>query len=90
MLSIGLLVLFSSIVLLVPPGFVASILELMSIPVSARFVLLLAVILNCALSMGFEQWGAGAAAQIISFVTKFRRHRRVRDGKAYKAIESNE
>lgn len=90
MLSIGVLVLFSIVVLLVPPGFAASILELMTIPVKARFTLFLAVVINAVLSMGFEQWGAQAIAQIIGYVSKFRRHRRVRDGKAYKAIESTQ
>ncbi|TCD71647.1 hypothetical protein EIP91_007394 [Steccherinum ochraceum] len=90
MLSIGVLVLFSIVVLLVPPGFVASILELMDIPVSARFLLLLAAVINTGLSMGFERWGAGAVASVIGFATKLRKHRRVRDGKAYKAIESTE
>lgn len=88
MISIGVLILFSIVVLLVPPGFISSVLELMVIPVPARFLLLLAVVINTGLSMGFERWGAGAVASVIGFATKLRKHRRIRDGKAYKAIES--
>lgn len=90
MISIGVLVLFSVVVLLIPPGFIVSFLELMTIPATARMILLLAVTLNVALSMGFEQWGAQAIAQMIGYASKLRKHRRVRDGKAYKAIESTE
>ncbi|THH29198.1 hypothetical protein EUX98_g5000 [Antrodiella citrinella] len=90
MLSLGILVLFSIVVLLIPPEFVASILELMTIPIAARLTMLLAVVINAVLSLGFERWGAQAVAQLIGYVSKLRRHRRVRDGKAYKAIESTQ
>lgn len=90
MLSLGILVLFSIVVLLIPPEFVASILELMTIPIAARLTMLLAVVINAVLSLGFERWGAQGVAQLIGYVSKLRRHRRVRDGKAYKAIESTQ
>ena len=90
MLSIGILVLFSIVVLLIPPRFLSSLLGLLTVPVPARFTLLLAVVLNCALSMGFERWGAQAVASVIGFATKLRKHRRTRDGKTYKAIESTQ
>lgn len=90
MLSIGVLVIFSTIVLLVPTRFLSALLGLVHLPMSARFTLLLSAVLNAVLSMGFERWGAGAVASVIGFASKLRKQRRTRDGKTYKAIESTQ
>jgi cation-transporting P-type ATPase 13A2 len=88
MLSIVSLTLFNILVLLIPLPFVSSILELTNMPFSGRFTLLLAVIVNVALSMAFERWGAPTVAAAVGYLTSFRKRHRVRDGKTYKFIES--
>ncbi len=87
MLSIGCLALFNLVVLLVPPAFLTSVLELMDIPFSGRVTLVVAVVVNIVLSVAFERWGAPAIAQLIDYLSNLRRRHRVRDGKTYKAIE---
>ncbi|EPQ57568.1 Ca-transporting ATPase [Gloeophyllum trabeum ATCC 11539] len=80
--------LFNILVLLRPPRFLSAILELMTLPFSARITLFLAVVLNVALSMTFEHWGTQFVAQAIGVVMQFfKGHRRVREGKIYKAVE---
>lgn len=87
MLSIIALSAFNIVVLLAPPKFLSSILELMTLPTAGRATLLIAVVVNVALSMIFEKWGAPAVAELVGYVLNLRR-RRVRDGKTYKAIEN--
>lgn len=87
MLSIVSLSLFNVLVLLFPPDFLSSILELTDIPLSGRFTLLLAVVVNVGLSVAFERWGAPAVAAIVGYLTGMRKRHRTRDGKTYKAIE---
>lgn len=87
MLSIVSLTLFNVIVLLLPPPFLSSILELTNMPFSARSTLLLAVVVNVALSVAFERWGAPAVAAAVGYLTDFRKRHRVRDGKTYKYVE---
>jgi cation-transporting P-type ATPase 13A2 len=88
MFSMILISLINLIVLLYPPRPIANILELTLLPFSARITLLFAAVVNVAFSMAFEQWGAQVVAQFIGVVLRLRRgRRRVRDGKAYKAIE---
>lgn len=67
-------------------------LELMSIPLSARLTLVAAIVVNVVLSTVFEHWGTSFVAGIIGFVqacSPFRSRRRYRDGKAYKTVESD-
>lgn len=87
MLSISCLSLFNIFVLLAPPAFLSSILELVDLPEPGRLTLLAAVIINVTLSMVFERWGAPAVAELVGSVMKLRKQHRVRDGKTYKAIE---
>lgn len=87
MLSIVSLTLFNVVVLLFPPQFLTSILELTEMPMSGRFALLLAAVVNVALSMAFERWGAPAVASVVGYLTSLRKRHRVKDGKAYKAVE---
>ena len=87
MLSIVLLSAFNVVVLLFPPAFITSVLELMDLPQRARYILLAASIINVGLSVAFERWGAPAVAQAVGYVMSMRKRHRVRDGKTYKAIE---
>ncbi|KAI0081294.1 hypothetical protein K474DRAFT_1768739 [Panus rudis PR-1116 ss-1] len=87
MASIVLLTLFNVLVLLFPPKPVATILELMTLPFSARLTLLGAAVVNVAVSMAYERWGTQFVSQIIGSIMQIRRNMRVRDGKTYKAVE---
>lgn len=87
MLSIGSLTLFNVITLLAPPQLFVTILELMAIPFSGRTTLLLAAVINVALSMAYEQWGAQIVSQAVGSIMRVHRNFRIREGKTYKAIE---
>ena len=87
MISIISLAAFNIIVLLAPPGFINSILELMVLPAAGRVTLLFMVVVNVVLSMVFEKWGAPAVSEFVGYILDLRR-RRIRDGKTYKAIEN--
>ncbi|GJE95870.1 P-type cation-transporting ATPase domain-containing protein [Phanerochaete sordida] len=87
MLSIVALSLFNVVVLLFPPDFLSSILELTNLPLSGRLTLLLAVVINVVLSMTFERWGAPAVAVAVEYLTSLRKRHRTKDGKAYKAVD---
>ena len=87
MVSIGSLTLFNILVLLVPPPFIASILELEDLPFSGRTTLLFSVIVNIILSMAFERWGAQIVSQMVGYVMNLRGKHRVKDGKTYKIVE---
>lgn len=88
MFSIVTLTLFNLLVLLHPPQSVRIVLELMILPFSARMSLFFAAIFNVALSMAFEEWGTHIVSQLIGALFRLRRgRRRIREGKAYKAVE---
>ncbi|KZT04578.1 Ca-transporting ATPase [Laetiporus sulphureus 93-53] len=87
MLSIACLSLFNVVVLLSPPRPVASLLELVPLPFSARITLLGAAILNVVLSVTYEQWGTQAVSRVIGYVMQLRRQQRTKDGKVYKTVE---
>ncbi|KAF8200947.1 P-type ATPase [Pholiota molesta] len=89
MCSMVLLSSFNLLVLLAPPKTVAKLLTLMNLPQSARFTLLLAAVINIVVSLGFEHWGTQMVSMMIGGVISWwhRGRRRVRDGKAYKAVE---
>lgn len=87
MLSIVSLSAFNIIVLLFPPQFLSSILELMDLPHVARLTLLMVVVVNVILSVVFERWGAPAVSEAVGYFMTLQKRHRVRDGKTYKAIE---
>ncbi|KAF5380526.1 hypothetical protein D9615_004513 [Tricholomella constricta] len=86
MLSVGVLSTLNLLVLLSPPQFIGDLLNLMPLVLSARLVLLLAVVMNVVASMAFEEWGARRIAGLIGSLTKWRRGRR-RGRKTYKLVE---
>ena len=88
MFSIVALTLFNVLVLLSPPAFLSSILELTDMPLMGRATLLLAVIVNVGASLAFERWGAPAVAVAVGYLMAFRKRQRVRDGKTYKYVEN--
>ena len=87
MISIGSLTLFNVLVLLAPPAFISDVLELEDLPFSGRSTLLFAVVVNVALSMAFERWGAQTVSRAVGYVINFRGKHRVKDGKTYKVVE---
>ncbi|KAH9911839.1 Ca-transporting ATPase [Fomitopsis serialis] len=87
MMSIIVLSLFNMLVLLSPPRPVASLLELVPLPPSARTSILVMVIVNIALSMAYEQWATQAVSRMVGYLMEFRQHQRVKNGKMYKAVE---
>lgn len=80
---------FNILVLLGPPTVVSHLLTLMDLPVSGRYTLLMAALINVGISMGFEEWGASGVSSAVGTVVKWwhRGRRRVRDGKTYKVVE---
>lgn len=86
MLCIGMLSVFSTLLLLAPPQALAVLLTLMNIPMQARIELIAVVGLNVLLSVGFEKWCQEAVASIVGSL--IRRRRRRLHGKVYKAVES--
>ncbi|KAG8864475.1 hypothetical protein FRB96_004978 [Tulasnella sp. 330] len=92
MFSIISLTLFSTFVLLSPPTPLALILDLMSIPLTAKLTLLLAVMINVLASVGLERWNLVATAVELlrtMWQKSTKRPRRTRDGKIYKAVEGD-
>jgi len=88
MLSLTVLSILNVVVLLSPPQVISGLLELKSIPFSARTVLLVGALVNIVVSVAFERWGAEGVAGIIGILMRWRQgRRRVRHGKAYKAVE---
>lgn len=87
MLSIIVLSLFNVLVLLAPPRPIASLLELVPLPFTARTSILAMVIVNIVLSMAFEQWATQAIARAVGYIMEFRHNKRVKNGKMYKAVE---
>ena len=87
MVSMVCLCAFNLLVLLDVPRPVAKLLELMSLPVSARMTLLLAVVANVVASLLYEHYGTQAVSRVIGLLFELRRRHRVRDGKIYKAVE---
>ncbi|KAF8633276.1 hypothetical protein AX17_004451 [Amanita inopinata Kibby_2008] len=88
MISIGSLSLFNVLVLLAPPSSLSNFLNLMPLPVSARVTLFGAVVVNVVVSMAFEEWGTRSVSGVIGMWLRwYHGRRRVREGKAYKAVE---
>lgn len=79
---------FSALVLFAPPEALATVLELMDVPVQTRLLLMAIVGINVCLSMGFEKWCQGVVASIVGKMLRQRRRGRRLHGKVYKAVES--
>ena len=89
MFCIGLLSGYNILVLMTPPHAVSEFLTLMPLPVSGRYVLLVAAILNVGISLAYEEWGTPAVSAVVGLMTRWwqRGKRRTRDGKMYKVVE---
>lgn len=88
MFSIIALTLFNFMVLMSPPKPLRNILELMDIPLNASIALLFAIIFNIVLCLMYEAWGTLVVSKGIGALMRLRQgRRRVREGKAYKAVE---
>jgi cation-transporting ATPase 13A2 len=86
--SMVILIVINLVVLLSPPKAVLHLLKLKTLPFSARKTLLLTVVINVAISLAFEQWGAQAISRAVGALLRLRRgRRRTRDGKTYKTVE---
>lgn len=90
MLSLVGLTSFNVLVLLFPPGPLLDMLELMSLPSGGRLTLLVVVAINVMLSLCFERWGTEGVTACYGWIMGQLRHskRRIRDGKAYKAVDT--
>jgi magnesium-transporting ATPase (P-type) len=86
MVSMGLLSLFSVVILLWPPRAITDPMILLPLPSGARIVLLMAVATNIIMSILFEEWGARKVAELIGAVLRWQRGRRTMR-KAYKVVE---
>ncbi|KAL1672462.1 hypothetical protein EV122DRAFT_271611 [Schizophyllum commune] len=93
MAALLLLTAFNVVVLLVPPQPVADLLDLMPLPMSGRWTLLVAAVINVIACVVYESWGAQLVAQavgrVMSAVRGSRGRTRVREGKTYKAVEGS-
>ncbi|EJU04071.1 Ca-transporting ATPase [Dacryopinax primogenitus] len=82
---------FSTFVLLDPPTALSLLLDLVPLPTSGKLTILLAAVLNVLVCWSFEEWGARQVSDLIGFVRRNMRSqsaaRRVKEGKAYKAVE---
>lgn len=89
MSSMCLLSVFNIWVLLAPAKVVSTLLTLMPLPLGARYTLLMVAVINVGVSLSFERWGAQRVSDLVGAVTLWlhRGRRRVREGKAYKAVE---
>jgi len=88
MFSIVTLSLFSTVVLLAPPSAVALLLDLLDLPISAKFTLLVLVIFNVLASSWLEHYELlGRAVAFLDRRWRHRRPKRIRDGKLYKSVE---
>ncbi|KAF9012429.1 P-type ATPase [Cyathus striatus] len=89
MFSMVVLSIFNIMVLLSPPQAISEILSLMPLPFDARITLLFAAVINVAVSMTYEQWGAQCVGAAAGVLIKWwhQGRRRVRDGNTYKVVE---
>ncbi|KAL5485211.1 hypothetical protein ACEPAI_7853 [Sanghuangporus weigelae] len=88
MIAMTAIALINVWLILYPPRALLMLLELMILPLSARFVLIAAVVINVILSVTFEKLGTAAVSGLIGFAMEhLRSRRRIRDGKTYKAVE---
>ena len=88
----GSLFLINIWLLLSPSEVVAKLLTLVELPSTARYSLLIAAALNIVLSLAFERWGTVIASDLIARIVHLWSlsggRGKVREGKAYKAVEN--
>ena len=93
MAALLVLTAFNIVVLLVPPQPIADLLDLMPLPMSGRWTLLVAAVINVVACVVYESWGAQLVAQAVGrvmvAVRGTRGRTRVREGKTYKAVEGS-
>lgn len=91
MLSLAALTTFNMLVLLSPPQAILDLLTLMILPKEARVKLLMAIAINMAASILYEEYGALVVSGMVGHIIKWRKksHLKVReaDGKIYKSVE---
>ncbi|EAU91429.2 P-type ATPase [Coprinopsis cinerea okayama7 len=89
MFSMGLLLAVNIWLLLSPSKMIVKLLTLMALPMSGRFTLIMVAAANVALSMAFEKWGTEITSHLIGGIQRWlnRDRWKVREGKAYKAVE---
>lgn len=89
MLAMAVISFINVWLILMPARPMTLVLELMNLPFTARLTLLTSVAINISLSVLFERWGTEAIVELITLVSDcWRNKRRVRDGKAYKAVDN--
>lgn len=85
--ALGALGFFNIIVLLAPPGIINDVLTLMDVPYNGRIYLAIVVVINVAVSLAFEQWGAQKLGTSLGRAHKWwKGRRRIKDGNAYKSV----
>lgn len=88
----GSLFLINIWLLLSPSKVVAKLLTLVELPSTGRYSLLIAAALNIVLSLAFERWGTVLASDLMARIVHLWNlsggRGRVREGKAYKAVEN--
>ena len=89
MLTMAFIAAINVWLILRPPQFLVVLLELMRLPLAARFTLLFAVVINVCVSVMFESWGSEVVAGVVGFiVSSIQDARRMREMRRYKAIDS--
>lgn len=92
MTAMGSLFLINIWLLLSPSKVVVKLLTLVELPTAGRYSLLIAASLNIVLSLAFERWGTVMVSDFIGRVVRSwdisGGRGRVREGKAYKAVEN--
>ncbi|KIK67306.1 hypothetical protein GYMLUDRAFT_69495 [Collybiopsis luxurians FD-317 M1] len=87
-LSLIVLTLFNLLVLLSPPQAVLDLLTLMILPKDGKVKLLMAVAINMAVCIIYEEYGVMLVSGIVGQMMNWRkRSRRVHESKVYKAVE---
>lgn len=90
MLSLAALTMFNMLVLLSPPQAIVDLLTLMILPKDGRVKLLMAIAINMAVSITYEEFGALMVSGMVGHIIKWRKNNlkvRETDGKVYKAVE---
>ncbi|KZT54211.1 Ca-transporting ATPase [Calocera cornea HHB12733] len=82
---------FSTLVLMDPPVPLSLLLDLVPVPLAGKLTLFVAVVVNVCVCWTFEEWGAKQVSDFIGFIgrtiTNHSNGRRIKEGKAYKAVE---
>ncbi|KIY66889.1 P-type ATPase [Cylindrobasidium torrendii FP15055 ss-10] len=90
MLALGALTAFNLVVLIAPPETMLDLLTLMPLPIQGRTFLAFVVVVNLALSVVYEKYGAEIVGGLVGTALELHSgRRRVRDGKMYKAVDED-